>query len=415
MSPDPSNPNGDETDRTERAGRSEFTEADLIEAVKRLSVGRRSMLKALGVGAAASLASGGAAADAPSDGSAGPAADHVPGHPQRIDPYYGYSSPSDETLPSELRPDHEVDCLISFPGEGEARPPYFYFDPVGLHVQPGDVVRFNLVTPEHGVTVYHPGFGRQQRVPDGVPPISSPMINAGGFWLYEFTETGLYDAFCPPHEIFGMVVRVLVGDPEPVPDWEDTFAGPGRPPEHGEALAGFLGVAEWPFLAPADVLGADALDPANLAAEGSVAWSDVTAELLSGGGNGEPTNYQVDFVAGDPIEELGEDGLYAEQDRLLRYAWGTTEEGITDRGSAWASAEVRDCLADHGHIVSPDGGDTAQVTFTVADGCELALSLAVHSLPGGEFSVETADQQELLNATTETYGPGEHTISVDLP
>ena len=131
------------------------------------------------------------------------------------------------------------------------------------------------------------------------------------------------------------------------------------------------------------------------------------------GGESEPTNYQVDFVAGDPIEQLGEGGLYAEQDRLLRYAWGSTEEGITDRGSAWASAEVRECLENYGHVGRTDG--EARVTFTVADGCELTLSLAVHSLPGREFSAETADEQELLDSETDTYGPGEHTIAVPLP
>ncbi|WP_200862327.1 cupredoxin domain-containing protein [Candidatus Halobonum tyrrellensis] len=436
MSPDQSGATdgaADRTDRAERtprtadaeavtdaeaatdAARTEFDGSALVEAVERLSVGRRSILKAVGVGAAASLASGTATAES-EPAARGVAASHTDGHERRIDPYYGYSSPNgDEELPAELQPDHEVSCLISFPGEGEMRPPYFYFDPVGLHVQPGDIVRFNLVTPDHAVTFYHPGFGRQQRVPDGVPPVSSPIISGGGFWLYEFTEPGLYDANCPPHEIFGMVVRILVGDPDPVPDWEGSFEGPGRPPETGPSLGELLGIDEWPMLSPAQVLDADALDPANVAAEGSVAWSDVTAELLSGGGDGgsEPTSYQVDFVAGEPIEELGEEGLYAEQDRLLRYAWGNTDEGVTDRGSAWASEDVRDCLESYGHVVLDDG--RAHVTFTVADGCELTLSLAVHSLPGGEFSEATADEQELLDYTTRTYGPGEHTVSVDLP
>ncbi|ESP87004.1 right-handed parallel beta-helix repeat-containing protein [Candidatus Halobonum tyrrellensis] len=124
--------------------------------------------------------------------------------------------------------------------------------------------------------------------------------------------------------------------------------------------------------------------------------------------------YQVDFVAGEPIEELGEEGLYAEQDRLMRFAFGSVEEGITEKDTAWPSAELRDCL-DYGHIREHDDG-TASVTFTVADDCEeVTLSLATYSLPGEEFSADTADEQELLGATTETYGPGEHTISLDLP
>ncbi|ESP86979.1 pectate lyase family protein [Candidatus Halobonum tyrrellensis] len=125
--------------------------------------------------------------------------------------------------------------------------------------------------------------------------------------------------------------------------------------------------------------------------------------------------YQVDFLGGEPIEELGEDGLYADQDRLMRFARGTPADGIVDRGSAWASAELRNCL-DYGHIVSHDDGASAHVHFTVADDCEgVVLSLAVHSAPTDEFSVDTVDQQELLSATTGTYGPGDHSIRVDLP
>ncbi|ESP87025.1 glycoside hydrolase family 2 TIM barrel-domain containing protein [Candidatus Halobonum tyrrellensis] len=127
-----------------------------------------------------------------------------------------------------------------------------------------------------------------------------------------------------------------------------------------------------------------------------------------------PTGYQVDFAAGEPIEELGEDGLYAEQDRLMRFAFGSADEGITEKDTAWPSAEIRDCL-DYGHIREHDDG-TASVTFTVADDCdEMTLSLVTYSMPGEEFSASTADEQELLGATTETFGPGEHTITVDLP
>ncbi|ESP88835.1 glycoside hydrolase family 3 N-terminal domain-containing protein [Candidatus Halobonum tyrrellensis] len=128
----------------------------------------------------------------------------------------------------------------------------------------------------------------------------------------------------------------------------------------------------------------------------------------------ETTHYQVDFAAGEPIEELGEEGLYAEQDRLMRFAFGSVEEGITEKDTAWPSAEIRDCV-EYGHIREHDDG-TASVTFSVADDCdEMTLSLAVYSMPGDEFSADTADEQELLNATTGTFGPGDHTITVDLP
>ncbi|ESP90167.1 alkaline phosphatase D family protein [Candidatus Halobonum tyrrellensis] len=138
---------------------------------------------------------------------------------------------------------------------------------------------------------------------------------------------------------------------------------------------------------------------------------------VAAGDPGVRTNvpqYQVDFVAGDPIENLSADTLYAEQDRLLRYAFGTPGEGITEKDTAWPSAEVRDCV-DYGHITEHDDG-TASVTFTVADDCEgVVLSLAVHSMPDETFDAESVAHQTLLESATESFGPGEHTISVPLP
>lgn len=114
-----------------------------------------------------------------------------------------------------------------------------------------------------------------------------------------------------------------------------------------------------------------------------------------------------------PVEEPGEDGPYAEQDRLLRFAFGTPDEEITERGSAWASESIRTCLAEYGHVGTDDG--EARVRFTAAEGCELTLSLAIHSMPGEGFDPETADEPALLGASTGTFGPGQHTLTVDLP
>lgn len=97
----------------------------------------------------------------------------------------------------------------------------------------------------------------------------------------------------------------------------------------------------------------------------------------------------------------------------MRFARGTPEEGLVDKGSAWPDETIRECL-DYGHVYTPEEG-TATVDFTVADGCEHTLSLAVHSAPTDEFGLDTVDEQELLYATTETYGPGDHSITVELP
>jgi len=92
-------------------------------------------------------------------------------------------------------------------------------EPTGLHVSQGDVVRFNLVTPDHTVTAYHPWAWSAAPSTGGCPPFSSPVPAGESFWLYRFDETGVYDMLCAPHEIFGMVGRVVVG--EASADWMD--------------------------------------------------------------------------------------------------------------------------------------------------------------------------------------------------
>ena len=126
--------------------------------------------------------------------------------------------------------------------------------------------------------------------------------------------------------------------------------------------------------------------------------------------------YQVDFIGGEPYEELGpnaDNGFYADddEDRLFRYAFGNTEEGITDLGTAWPSAELRGCV-EYGHI-SQDG-DTASITFTVKENCEdVTLSLAVYEKDEPGFDRDMV--QVLSDSDTGTFGPGTYTLTVELP
>jgi hypothetical protein len=125
--------------------------------------------------------------------------------------------------------------------------------------------------------------------------------------------------------------------------------------------------------------------------------------------------YQVDFVEGQPNEQLGEDenDFYGRQNRLIQYAHGNAD-GIIRRDTYINSLDdsVRECVSYDPIQVN---GDTARVDFTVAPDCELELSLVSYTLPGEAFSFETADQQELAGATTNTFGPGDWTIQVPLP
>lgn len=245
----------------------DLSDSELLELLRNHRIDRRSVMAALGAGGLLSLGVGSAAAS------------HDSPHTPRIDSYYGYSAPADERLPGTLQPDHEVELHIDMDAltDGDTTTVPFHFEPTGLAVETGDVVRFDFRTPEHTVSAYHPGQGRQRRVPSGTPPFSSPLVNAGGFWLYEFDRPGTYDLFCAPHELFGMVMRIVAGDPED-DAYDGTVGSEGRPPVSRGELAG-LGVTAWPFPTPHELFETAALDVDAVASNGSVPVSDVEADL----------------------------------------------------------------------------------------------------------------------------------------
>jgi plastocyanin len=141
----------------------------------------------------------------------------------------------------------------------EGRPtPEFYFEPVGLLIQPGDTVNFVAVSPHHTATAYHEQHVKAHRVPDGVEPFSSPVVPVGEVWSYTFTVPGTYDLWCGPHEHYGMAMRIVVGEPggpaeEPVTDFS---------PVGAYALAGH-------------VLNDPALGSNEIVERGSVSWYDL--------------------------------------------------------------------------------------------------------------------------------------------
>jgi plastocyanin len=233
---------------------------------------------------------------------------------------------------------HEVQMLVG-PSTNEDRPADFYYDPTGLHVQPGDVVRLVASTPDHNLTSYHPSFGMQRRMPVGVGPVASPILGwepdslpegateppaePGGeptstptdgagtptptptptatpdgtatatpegdgssgpvpqTYLVEFRVPGVYDFLCSPHEAYGMVLRVVVGDVTEAPfETSDPTALP--PPR-----AGPVGMAR-------GVLTDPELQPSTIVEAGTVAFGDLAAnaggtETSDGGGDGTDT------------------------------------------------------------------------------------------------------------------------------
>lgn len=240
--------------------RLDLSDRELIELIKNHGTGRRSVLAALGVGTAVSMGSGVAAAS------------HDEPHTPHVDSHYGYSAPGDERLPGKLRPDRTVELHV---GEG---PLPFHFDPMGIHIDAGDTVRFDFDSPDHTVTAFHLEHGRQQRVPDDAEPFSSPVLNSGGFWLYEFDHPGTYDVYCGPHQFFGMVMRLVVGDPDS-DEYDDEFSEEGRPPITKHELENLPGVEEWVLPTSADIFDTDAMSVSNIVKNGPITSLDVAAEL----------------------------------------------------------------------------------------------------------------------------------------
>ncbi|MBV0925889.1 hypothetical protein KTS45_16935 [Halomicroarcula limicola] len=244
-------------------------------------VGRRTLLKALGIGASVAVGSGVVAAD------------HDEPHPPRIDSHYGYATPDATAVPERLAPDHTVELHVGDPVP-QKHGLLFHFEPTGLAVDPGDIVQFSVTTPDHTITAYHPAHGYQRRIPEGVPPFSSPVVGVGGAWLYRFEKAGLYDVFCAAHHVLGMAMRIVVGElaDDDVPAYEDTFEGAEGPPpllapfskqflEHElEQFSDGNEDCEWVWLTPKEVLDTDALDPGAIQADdGTVSFDEVVADI----------------------------------------------------------------------------------------------------------------------------------------
>lgn len=162
---------------------------------------------------------------------------------------------------------HDV-LLIIEPVEGSPIPE-FYFEPAGLFIEPGDTINFIAQSPHHTVTAYHPLQGKPLRVPEGVEPFSSPMIPVGSSWSYTFDTPGVYDVWCGPHESYGMVMRIVVGE----------ASGPAMAQPDDFGPEGTYGAAGTVLLDPA-------LDANRIIDVGSVSWSEISAE--SKAGPGEP-------------------------------------------------------------------------------------------------------------------------------
>lgn len=280
----------------------------------RVDDARRNVLRALGAGTALAATSG--VASAGTGGRLFSADDDTAD--SEIDPQFGFPAASADVEPP-VEPDHEIRVMIR-PRE-DAPLPEFFFDPVGLRVEPGDTVKWNFVTGHHTVSAYHPGFGFRRRVPDCVPPYSSPVMPQGGYWLYTFERPGVYDYHCGPHELFGHVGRIVCGSAagfEPLPD---LCAGgsPGEGEDEGSSRelvvsnVGSDGTATYEFTVSGTVERLD--DPRGDHAEGNrghgtlYGWKDgyrITGDVTDFSADGALT-VSIDGEEVDP-DSLGDGG-----------------------------------------------------------------------------------------------------------
>jgi plastocyanin len=87
------------------------------------------------------------------------------------------------------------------------------FDPIGLRVAPGTTVRWVVEANVHTATTYHPANdGHPLRIPQRAEPWDSGyLVEPGEAFEVTLTAEGVYDYFCAPHEVAGMVGRIIVG------------------------------------------------------------------------------------------------------------------------------------------------------------------------------------------------------------
>jgi plastocyanin len=96
------------------------------------------------------------------------------------------------------------------------------FDPMGVLIEPGETVRWVIEANVHTATAYHPANDSHAlRIPETAEPWDSGyLIEPGDRFEVTLTVPGVYDYFCAPHEMAGMVGRIIVSRP----------AGPGTLP-----------------------------------------------------------------------------------------------------------------------------------------------------------------------------------------
>ena len=116
---------------------------------------------------------------------------------------------------------------------GTTRGERVWFAPLGVAVAPGTQLRFvnRDAGNSHTATAYHPElFNRSRRIPAGAAPWDSGFLLPEESFAVTLDQAGVYDFYCIPHEMAGMVGRIVVGRPGEA-EWEGPAARAGDLPE----------------------------------------------------------------------------------------------------------------------------------------------------------------------------------------
>jgi plastocyanin len=114
-----------------------------------------------------------------------------------------------------------------------------WFDPIGILIKPGQTVRWTNLNSgnSHTTTAYNPAnLDRPLRMPKAAKPWDSGYLLPNESFSAAFSQRGVYDYYCIPHEHVGMVGRIIVGGPE-TRGWIEQAGADGDLPE--EALKAF--------------------------------------------------------------------------------------------------------------------------------------------------------------------------------
>ncbi|QLG63865.1 plastocyanin/azurin family copper-binding protein [Halorarum salinum] len=114
------------------------------------------------------------------------------------------------------------------------------YDPVGLYVEPGATVVWELESGVHSSTSY------EDRIPEGAEPWDTGIVSEPGATVSRtFEVEGTYDYYCLPHRANGMVGRIVVGTPGGPAEGSMPTDGPvpesQRIVQEGSVAAGGLG------------------------------------------------------------------------------------------------------------------------------------------------------------------------------